>query len=161
MMKSNKQSAYRLAPWRKQMQRIITILMVTFAAAAVTMIYLSISEKMTNANLRIQQLQNERSEYSRTIADLTTDEGVLTAYKNMQDRAEKAGFTDIDFYDEDQFAYVIVDGYTGTGINTESEPQKIPQSEVVSLIKPEYTESLQEWLYKRITTGIESYEVTN
>ena len=79
------------------MKRIITILMITFAAAAVTMIYLSISEKMTNANLRIQELQSERSEFSRTIADLTTDEGVLTAYKNMQSRAERAGFSDIDF----------------------------------------------------------------
>ena len=57
------------------MKRIITILMLTFAAAGVTMIYLSISERMTNANLRIQELQAERSEYSRTIADLTTDEG--------------------------------------------------------------------------------------
>ena len=34
-------------------------------------------------------------------------------------------------------------------------------SNVVSLIRPEYTESLQEWLYNRITRGIESYEVTN
>ena len=161
MMKSTNQSAYRLAPWRKQMKRIITILMITFAAAAVTMIYLSISEKMTNANLRIQELQSERSEFSRTIADLTTDEGVLTAYKNMQSRAERAGFSDIDFTDDEQYAYVVVDGYTGTGINTESEISNIPQNEVVSLIKPEYTESLQDWLYKRITTGIESYEVTN
>ena len=40
------QSAYRLAPWRKQMNRILTILMITFALAAVTLVYLSISERM-------------------------------------------------------------------------------------------------------------------
>ena len=79
----------------------------------------------------------------------------------MQDRAEKAGFTDIDFYDNSQYEYVVVDGYTGTGINTVEEPADIPLTEVVSLIRPEYKESLQEWLYKRIATGIESYEVTN
>jgi hypothetical protein len=79
----------------------------------------------------------------------------------MQARAERLGFSDIDFNDDEQYAYVIVDGYTGTGINTESEVQNAPGTEIVSLIKPEYTESLQEWLYKRITTGIESYEVTN
>ena len=137
------------------------ILMLTFAAAGVAMVYLTISERMTNANLRIQELQSERASFSRTIADLTTDEGVLTAFRTMQKRAEQAGFGEIDFEDEDQYAYVVVDGYTGTGINTESRVQDVPVEEYISLVKPEYTESLQEWLYKRITTGIDSYEVTN
>ena len=144
-MASSKPSAYRLAPWRKQMKRILGILMATFAVACITLVYLSISEKMTDAKLRIQLLQEERAAYSREIADLTTEEGIRTAYKMMQDRAE----------------YVVVDGYTGTGINTVEEPADIPLTEVVSLIRPEYKESLQEWLYKRIATGIESYEVTN
>ena len=160
-MKSRNQSAYRMAPWRKQMKRILTILLVTFIIAAVTMVYLSISERMTDIKLRIQLLQEERADYSRQIADLTTDEGILTAFKTMQKRAEEAGFTDIDFYDEDQYAYVIVDGYTGTGINSEVSESETPRTETVSLIKPEYTESLQEWLYDRVSIGIESYEVTN
>ena len=160
-MASSKPSAYRLAPWRKQMKRILGILMATFAVACITLVYLSISEKMTDAKLRIQLLQEERAAYSREIADLTTEEGIRTAYKMMQDRAEKAGFTDIDFYDNSQYEYVVVDGYTGTGINTVEEPADIPLTEVVSLIRPEYKESLQEWLYKRIATGIESYDVTN
>ena len=160
-MASSKPSAYRLAPWRKQMKRILGILMATFAVACITLVYLSISEKMTDAKLRIQLLQEERAAYSREIADLTTEEGIRTAYKMMQDRAEKAGFTDIDFYDNSQYEYVVVDGYTGTGINTVEEPADIPLTEVVSLIRPEYKESLQEWLYKRIATGIESYEVSN
>ena len=160
-MASSKPSAYRLAPWRKQMKRILGILMVTFVAACVTLVYLSISEKMTDAKLRIQLLQEERATYSREIADLTTEEGIRTAYKMMQDRAEKAGFMDIDFYDNSQYEYVVVDGYTGTGINTVEETADIPLTEVVSLIRPEYKESLQEWLYNRIALGIESYEVTN
>ncbi len=160
-MASSKPSAYRLAPWRKQMNRILGILMVTFVVACVTLVYLSISEKMTDAKLRIQLLQEERAAYSREIADLTTEEGIRTAYKMMQSRAEKAGFTDIDFTDNSQYEYVVVDGYTGTGINTVEEIDDVPMMEVVSLIRPEYTESLQEWLYKRIATGIESYEVTN
>ena len=135
--------------------------MATFAVACITLVYLSISEKMTDAKLRIQLLQEERAAYSREIADLTTEEGIRTAYKMMQDRAEKAGFTDIDFYDNSQYEYVVVDGYTGTGINTVEEPADIPLTEVVSLIRPEYKESLQEWLYNRIALGIESYEVTN
>lgn len=160
-MKSNTQSAYRLAPWRKQMKRILSILLVTFVIASATMVYLSISERMTDIKLRIQVLQEERADYSRQIADKTTDEGILTAFKTMQNRAEEAGFTVIDFDDDDQYAYVIVDGYTGTGINTENSGQETPQTEIVSLVKPEYTESLQEWLYNRVTTGIESYEVAN
>ena len=160
-MKSLNQSAYRLAPWRKQMQRIITILIITFVLAAITMVYLSISEQMTDVKLRIQLLHEDRASYSRQIADLTTDEGILTSYKMMQERAEKAGFTEIDFSDEDQYEYVVVDGYTGAGINTVSQPQEINGTEVISLVKPEYTESLQDWLYKNITTGIESYEITN
>ena len=160
-MKSTNQSAYRLAPWRKQMKRIITILMATFVLAAVMLVYLSISERMTDINYKIQQLESTRAEYSRLIADTTTDEGVLTSYRTMQSKAEQAGFSEIDFYDDSQYAFVIVDGYTGLGINTEFQAPEIPQTEIVSLIKPEYRESLQEWLYKRITTGIESYEVTN
>ena len=160
-MKANNPSAYRIAPWRKQMQKIITILLLTFAVACVTLVYLSISERMTDINMQIQALQEERAEYSRSIADLTTDEGILTSFKTMEERASRAGFTDIDFDDEDQYAYVIIDGYTGTGINTESQVQETSLTEVVSLIKPEYTQSLQEWLYNRIATGIESYEVTN
>lgn len=161
MMNSSKQSAYRLAPWRKQMQRILTILLLTFVAAAVTLIYLSISERMTDVNLRIQTLQNERSGFANSIADLTSEEGALTAYRKMQERAAAAGFTDINFYDDTQYAYVVIDGYTDTGVNTESQTREIPRSEYVSLVKPEYTESLQDWLYRRITTGIESYEITN
>ena len=160
-MKANHPSAYRIAPWRKQMQRIITILLLTFAAACVTLVYLSISERMTDINMQIQALQEERAEYSRNIAALTTDEGILTSYKTMQERAARAGFTEIDFDDEDQYTYVIIDGYTGTGINTEEHVQETSMTEVVSLIKPEYTQSLQDWLYNRISTGIESYEVTN
>lgn len=160
-MKPSNQSAYRLAPWRKQMNRILTILMITFALAAVTLVYLSISERMTDIKLRIQLLHEDRANYSRQIADLTTDEGILTAYKKMQERAEEAGFSEIDFTDDSQYEYVIVDGYTGTGINTVSQPVETGGTEVISLIKPEYTQSLQDWLYKNITTGIESYEITN
>ena len=160
-MASSNQSAYRLAPWRKQMNRIIAVLMVTFILAAVIMIYLNISEKMTDRKLSIQLLQEERADYSRQIADLTTDEGRLTAFKKMQERALAAGYMDIDFYDEDQYSFVIIDGYTGAGINTEEKIPEVGDSEIISLIKPEYTESLQEWLYKRIATGIESYEITN
>ena len=160
-MKSSNQSAYRLAPWRKQMLRIISILFVTFILSIVAMVYLTISEKMTDVKLRIQLLQEERADYSRQIADLTTDEGILTAYKMMLDRAQKAGFTEIDFTEDDQYEYVVIDGYTGAGINTVSKEPVAAAAEVISLIKPEYTESLYEWLYKRVTTGIESYEVTN
>ena len=160
-MASSKPSAYRLAPWRKQMKRIFMILLLTFGVAAVTLIYLSISERMTDVKMRIEMLQSERSDFSRSIADLTTDEGRLTAYKSMQDRAEKAGFTEIDFTDESQYEFVVIDGYTGTGINSVEDLIELPPSEVVSLIRPEYTESLQEWLSKRILTGIESYEITN
>ncbi len=160
-MASSNPSAYRLAPWRKQTNRIIIVLLITFGIAAVIMIYLNISEKMTDRKLSIQLLQEERADYSRRIADLTTDEGRLTAYRRMQERARAAGYMDIDFYDEDQYSFVKIDGYTGTGINTEEVIPEITESEIVSLIKPEYTESLQEWLYKRIVTGIESYEITN
>ena len=143
------------------MQRIFTILIIVFALASVMLVYLSISEKMTDANLKIQELQAERSEYSEKIADLTTDEGILTAYKALLSRAQAMGFSEINFYDESQYEYVVVNGYTGTGIHTKETAPDRPETEVVSLIKPEYTESLQDWLVKQISTGIESYEITN
>lgn len=149
--------AYRLAPWRKQVKMILTTISVAAGIAAIAMVYLSISADMTDIKLQIQVLQQQRSDITQQIADQTTDEGMLTSYKSMQQRAQQAGFVDIDFDNEDIYSYVIVDGYTGTGINA-IITQKQAEAITESLVKPEYSQSLQQWLAERIAVGIKSNE---
>ena len=155
---ANKQQAYRTAPWRKQMGHIFSVVGCAAAIAVLILAHLAVSEKMTEAKLNIEVLQEQRSEYSRQVANRTTDEGVLTAFEEMKKRAEEAGFTEIDFSNEDLSTYLVLDGYTGTGIKTENKPVEVT---VVSgsLLKPEYTQSLQQVLFERIAAGIKSYEV--
>lgn len=140
------------------MGSIFTIVGIVAAAAILILSYLAVSEKMTEAKLNIEVLQEQRSEYSRQVANRTTDEGVLTAFEEMKKRAAEAGFTEIDFSNQDSSTYLVLDGYTGTGIKTENKPVEVS---VVSgsLLKPEYTQSLQQVLSERIAAGIKSYEV--
>lgn len=152
--------AYRLAPWRRQLGRVINITVIAFILAAVIMVYLSISEKMAKAKLNIQMLEWDRNAMTQQIADLTTEEGKYTAFEVMKARADKAGYVDINFYDENLYDYIIVDGYTGTGINSVRPEKKVEQFGD-TFIRPEYTQSLQQWLAQKIAVGIQSYESDN
>lgn len=152
------QRLHRRAPWRKQVGTIIKIVTIVAVGAISMMCYLSVSARMTDKKLRIETLQEERSERSRQVADLTTDEGVLTSYESMMKRAQDAGYVPIDFTNQDEYTYLIIDGYNGTGVKgvpraTENEPVG------GSLLKPEYTVSLWQWLQEQIAVGIRSNEI--
>lgn len=149
--------AYRLAPWRKQVKMILTIIFTALFAAVIAMVYLSISADMTDVKLKIQVLQEDRNALARDIADLITEEGILTSYARMEERAKEAGFYEIDFANEDIYSYVVMDGYSGVGMTPETSV-KIPQAMSEGLIKPEYSQSLQQWLSERIAVGILSNE---
>ncbi|MHC1771358.1 MAG: hypothetical protein AB9907_06390 [Flexilinea sp.] len=144
------QYAYRLAPWRKQIQNIINVLMVLILVACVTMVYLFYSAQMTKMKLQIQTLHAERSDLSRTIADYITKEGKITAFAEMEKRALQAGYIDIDILDEEVYSYVLVPGFSKdfySGLEVVNQRVAAP----VSAVKPEYTESLQQWLNGEIS----------
>lgn len=147
-----------MAPWQKQIRQITGIVIVALAIFGVAMLYLSVSESMTDIKLQLEVMQDTRNEYAQRIADLITDRGMLTSYNTMKKRAEKAGYREIDYQNDSLYRYMIVDGYSGTGIR--SRETRIPGNTASdSLMRPEYTQSLQQWLAERIAIGKESYEI--
>ncbi len=141
--------AYRLAPWRKQVNRILSVLLLLIGIFCITMIYLSYSAQLTEVKLEIQVLHQERSDLSRTIADMIMQEGSLTAFTEMENRARRAGYVDIDFRDEDSYTYLPVPGFTGayhSGLDSVIRQENI----AVSSIKPEYSQTLQQWLNENL-----------
>ncbi len=144
------QSAYRLAPWRKQIQNILNVLIALIFIASITMIYLYCSAQMTKMKLEIQVLHDERSSLTRMIADNLTQEGQITSFFEMEKRARQAGYIPIDMYDEEVYTYLPVAGFQDesfSSLNGVSQINSIP----VSIVKPEYTESLQRWLKENVS----------
>ncbi len=143
-MKDN-QNEYRLAPWRKQVKTIFEVMAILIIGFFIIMAYLKISADLTKVKLETQVLHEQRSLLLRQIANSVTQEGRLTAFTDIEKKAEAAGYKPIDMKDEDQYSYVIIDGYTGENY---TELANIAQSSNVlsGVIKPEYTESLQDWL---------------
>ena len=145
------QHAYRLAPWRKQLKSIINILLVLVLGACIASVYLNYSAQMTDMKLQIQILHDQRNELTRTIADYVTREGILTSYALMEKKATQAGYIKIDFDDEDIYTYLPIPGYIpDIDILSERSVQLPPLP--VSPLKPEYTESLQQYIFQKLPT---------
>ncbi len=141
--------AYQQAPWRIQVQRLRTLLLVILMFALVTGIYLFISAQAAMAGLNIQDGEFYREKLQREIASLKTQLGNVNSIAVMEERAIKAGFKPAP---KDQGMYVIVTGYTGkpqVNLAPPPGPDLIPENK----IKPEYTTSLSEWLF-RMSAGM-------
>ena len=94
-------------------------------------------------------LHDDRNELTRNIADYVTRQGVLNSYEAMEKKSLQAGFTKIDFTNEDIYAYVLVDGYvqeSALGLDRTTQRQPLPASPM----KPEYSESLQHYLLNKL-----------
>lgn len=141
--------AYQQAPWRIQVQRLRTVLLLILMFAIVTGIYLFISAQAAMAGLNIQDGEFYREKMQREIASLKTQLGTVNSIAVMEDRASKAGFKPAPI---DQGMYVSVTGYTGkpqVNLAPPSGPDLIPDMK----LKPAYTTSLSEWLF-RMSAGL-------
>lgn len=139
--------AYRQAPWRIQLQWAGLFLLGLVIAVVTGGIYLNIIARASTAGLEIKDLEVSREETQRKIADLRTKMAYLTSQAVMQKRAEDLGFVDVD---PSQVTYLEIKDYPGRQPLI-SAP--LPGSAEVTrppLIKPIYTQSLWEVLYKGI-----------
>lgn len=141
--------AYQQAPWRIQVQRLRTLLLLILMFALVAGIYLFVSAQAATAGLNIQDGEFYREKLQREIASLKTQLGNVTSIAAMEDRAIKANFKPAP---GDMGMYVIVNGYYGkpqVNLAPPPGPDLIPETK----LKPEYTTSLSEWLF-RMTNGL-------
>lgn len=138
--------AYQQAPWRIQVQRLRTFLVMILIFTLVTGMYLFISAQAATAGLNIQDGEYQREVLLREIATLKTQLGDLTSVANMEERAKKAGFKPVD---SEKGMYVLVKGYTGKPplyLAPPPGPDMLPTAR----LKPEYTRSLWEVLFETV-----------
>ena len=84
--------AYRQAPWRTQIQWIVTVLIVVIGAALVALVYLGISNQTATAGLEIQNMQDTISQLQQQIADQNSKLAWLTSATLMKAHAQSMGF---------------------------------------------------------------------
>jgi hypothetical protein len=148
-MKKGITQAYKLVPWRGQMQwlGVITLALVTISLIA--WVYLSVSSKASIAGRGIQQYQYEKSKTIQSIAQLETDLARITSSTEMASRAKKLGFKELS---ADRYTYMVIPGYNGkpSAILAPDSIRTLPED----VISPEFTQSLWDWMYDRFVQPV-------
>lgn len=140
--------AYRQAPWRVQRQYVGAFLLAIIIVALISALYLDVTARAALAGREIQNLRVEITSMQRINADLETELASLTSSSMMQRRALELGYRPVK---PGELDYVFVPGYTApepdillSAIDTTSPAIHLPE---------EYTQSLIEWMDKRVKLG--------
>jgi hypothetical protein len=137
--------AYKMAPWRVQRQWIGGFLLALVSLAMVAALYLDVTARAAIAGREIQDLSSQMTILQHHSADLQTDLGTLTSTSVMEQRALDLGFRPME---PDEVEYLVVPGYAPPQPAILSALPKAGLS--APSIPPEYSESLLEWLDKKI-----------
>ena len=140
--------AYRQAPWRVQRQYVGAFLLAVIVVALISALYLDVTARAALAGREIQDLRFEITSMERANADLETELAGLTSSSMMQRRALELGYRPVK---PGELDYVFVPGYTApepdillAAVDTTIPAVHLPE---------EYTESLLEWMDKRVRLG--------
>ena len=148
----NLTQAFKQAPWRNQVQFAGLFLLALVVVILVASVYLSISGRAAAAGLSAYNLNLDRQDLEREIADRKAQIAILTSSNVMESRAKEMGFERID---PSQAVYVIVPEYLGRQAAVLAAPPGLGDSSV-SLIRSIYRQSLWDWLFTGITRLSES-----
>ena len=138
--------AYSQAPGRKQLQWIGLFMLVLILVALVAGIYLSVSAEASSNGRAIQAMYAQIERMEREIEDQKTQLALLTSNDEMAKRAEDMGFL---LVNKDELLYIIVPGYKRSDQVILGSPPGSPVPDA-SMLSPEYTQSLFDWLRERI-----------
>ena len=138
--------AYSQAPWRKQLQIIGLFLLLVVFVALVAGIYLNVTARAATMGREILIMQSNIDQLELDIADLETQLAIANSAKEMEERARDLGFRPVD---KDELTYVVVPGYI-TRQRVEFAPAPEPVEVVAATLPADYTESLFEWIRKRM-----------
>jgi len=137
--------AYKIAPWRIQRQWIGGVLCVVVVLAMVATLYLDVTSKAAIAGREIQDLTAAITESRQISADLQTQYAALTSASVMRQRALDLGFRPMK---TDEAMYLVVPGYSVPKPDILASAP-LPQLSALS-IRPEYNESLLDWVDEKI-----------
>lgn len=137
--------AYKVAPWRVQLQWIGNALLGVVALAMVATLYLDVTAQAGIAGREIQELNASIITSQQISADLQTELASMTATSVMEERARELGYRPVE---PAEIEYLVVPGYI------EPRPSvfaaaPLPQMSAPT-VPPEYTQSLLIWLDEQI-----------
>ncbi len=138
--------AFKQAPWRLQVQSVGIFLGALVAVLLIASVYLSISGRAAAAGLSAYQMNLQRQDLERQIADRKAQIAIQTSAASMEVRARDMGFTRIN---PSEAVYVSVPGYAGKQAAVLAPPPGIVESDNI-IIKSVYRQSLWDWLFSGI-----------
>lgn len=151
-MKKRWSQAYKIVPWRGQMQWLGIMTVALVAVSLVAWVYLSVSSKASIAGRELQFYQNQKSKTIGSIAQLETDLALVTSSTEMSRRAKKLGFKEVG---PTRFTYMVIPGYGGKP-TAELAPYtgKSMQNEVIT---SGFTQSIWDWMYGSFIQPVSGY----
>ncbi|MDZ4159488.1 MAG: hypothetical protein U1B80_06840 [Anaerolineaceae bacterium] len=126
------------------MQRIGLFLLCLVGVALVAGLYLSITAQTVAAGVKVQNLETQRVQTLREIANLQSQFAFLSSASAMEKRAYEMGFRPIT---ADDPLYLVIPEYLGRQTAILAPPPSA-KSSAQPLIHPSYTLSLLEWFYQ-------------
>jgi cell division protein FtsL len=147
--------AYSQTPWRKQLQVIVSFLLVLVLAALVAGVYLSISARTVAVGHDIQTMRGNIEEMQRKISDLETRLAFITSTNVMEARALELGFRPAT---GNQMMYLDVPGYTRRKEAVIAPPPG-PVEVESRTYSPAFGESLLDWLKEHALKPVMEGEV--
>jgi len=141
---SNFTQRYKQAAWRVQRQWLGLFLLGIVLIAMVAGTYLSITARTALIGREIQMLEDDIANNQRLNADLETQLATLMSTKTMERRAEALGYYPVG---PEDIMYIAVPGYSPGSSLTLASTSSQPAAPV---ILPEYTESLFDWMARKM-----------
>jgi cell division protein FtsL len=143
MMKIRLMQAYKMVPWRKQIQWIGLGALAIVTMSLVAWLYLSISSKTSIAGRDMQDFQSARTKSEQAIAAMETNLAEITSSTKMSERAKSLGFKEVN---PENFDYMVVPGYGGKPSAQLAPENTAPKAQSES-ISSDFTQSLWDWVY--------------
>lgn len=131
-------------PIRFQREWLAAFLAGVMLLGLVAGLYLNVSARAAITGREIQNLESEIAANKRDNADLQTQIAILLSNQSLSQRARALGFEPVK---REEIEYIVVPGYfPPQGINL---VQPTADTDLLAT-KPEYTESLFEWLGRQM-----------
>lgn len=140
--------AYQQAPWRTQIQMLGMFSLVLVFVALVSGIYLNLSSRKAETGREIQEMRASIIELKRSNASLTSQLATLYSTQRMVERADDLGFEPVA---KEEIVYLAVEGYTPRQPVYLAQKTQ-PQLAGGVVLPPQYTESLLEWLARKLVS---------
>lgn len=142
-MKNSLMQAYKLVPWRRQMQWIVVSMLGIVSVSLIAWLYLSVTSKTSMAGREIQEYQSVLNKSEQSIAAMTTNLAEITSSTQMAKRAKDLGFKELN---PGKFNYMVVANYGGKP-SAKLAPDDLPIHAEANVITGDFTESLWDWMY--------------